>query len=97
MFCSYYLFGHVVCRHHDDVKSNGVLQQPHANECNRPGAAPHEVVHFVVNIEQRHRAQGDQRHAHRQAEQIEQRVDGVPDQPVSDPYHFYGVGDRMFP
>jgi len=74
-----------VSRHHDYVKSDGVLQQPHVNVHERSGTGSHDVEHLVVNVEHGHNAQGDQRHGHRHAEQVDQHVDVVPDQPVPDP------------
>lgn len=81
-------------RHYDRVKPDGVLNQPQVNEHGRSGVGTHEVVHLIVNVEQRHRAQHQHRHAHRGAVHVGQRGIRVPDRPVSDPDYFHDVGGR---
>lgn len=79
------LFGRVVGHRDDAVESDGVLEQPQVEEYGRSGVGAHVLEHFVVYVEQRHHAQGEQRHAHRHAVKIDDRVDGIPDQSVPDP------------
>lgn len=81
-------------RHYDRVKPDGVLNQPQVNEHRRPRIGPHEVVHLIVNVEQRHRAQHQHRHAHRGAVHVGQGGIRIPDQPVSDSDYFHDVCGR---
>jgi len=91
-----YLFGSVVRRHNDCGKPDGILQQPHVNENHQPRVSSHNVGHLVIDVEQRHHSQREQRQAYREAKQVDQHGQGVTDQLVPDPYHLHGVGDRLF-
>jgi len=91
-----YLFGSVVRRHNDRGKPNGVLQQPHVNENHQSRVSSHDVGHLVIDVEQRHHAQREQRQAHREAKQVDEHGQGVTDQLMPDPYYLHGVGDRLF-
>lgn len=83
-------------RHYDRGKPDGVLQQPHVDEYHHPRVGSHHVGHLVIDVEQRHHAQREQREAHRDAVQVDEHGHGVADQLVPDPYHLYGVGHRLF-
>jgi len=84
-----------VRRHNYCGKPDGVLQQPHVNENHQPRVSSHDIGHLVIDVEQRHYAEREQRQAHREAIQLDQHGQGVADQLVPDPYHLHGVGDRL--
>lgn len=82
-----------MCRHDDHEEPEHILQHPVVDKLGQGAggtriAAP--VERFVVDVEQHHHAQGDQRKRELAPEDVVQIVDGLAHQPVPDPEHLDG-------
>lgn len=80
-----------MCRDDDNKESEHVLQHPTVAEFRSGNRAAH-VKRFVVDVEQGHYAQGDQRQGQLAAENVVQLIDRLSRQPMSDPEH---LDDRL--
>lgn len=84
------LLGCVVCRHDDHKEPEHVLQHPVVDKLGQGAGATARVECFIVDVEQHHDAQGDQRQRELTAEHVIQIVDELAHQPVPDSEHLDG-------